>query len=57
MVDARFNETLLGLPLRSLDAGIRMTGPRIVIGAYALDGLFGDSFDPSYATVQPMASP
>lgn len=57
LVDAGFNEPLLALPLRSFDRRIRVAAPRIDSGAYALDGSFGDGFDPSYSTVQPMASP
>lgn len=46
MIDAGFDETLLGLPARSFDGGIRIAGPRIDIGAYELDVLFEDDFDP-----------
>ena len=48
LVDAGFNETLLGLPLRSFDGGIRVAGPRIDIGAYELDVLFQTGFDPAF---------
>ena len=46
LIDAGFNETFLGLPQYSYDGGIRIAGPRIDIGAYELDTLFADDFDP-----------
>ncbi len=48
LIDAGLNETLLGLPLFSYDGGIRLAGPRIDIGAYELDVLFADDFDPLF---------
>lgn len=49
LVDAGFNETLLGLPLRSFDGGIRVAGARIDIGACELDVLFTNDFDPPFS--------
>jgi putative cofactor-binding repeat protein len=51
MIDAGLNETLLGLPQYSFDGGIRIAGPRIDIGAYELDVLFADDFDPLFGVV------
>lgn len=48
LVDAGLKETLLGLPAFSFDGGIRIAGPRIDIGAYELDVLFADDFDPAF---------
>ncbi|MFZ2235075.1 MAG: hypothetical protein WBP11_10605 [Dokdonella sp.] len=53
LVDAGFNETLLGLPLRSFDGGIRVAGPRIDIGAYELDVLLQTGFDPAFGIGEP----
>lgn len=48
LIDAGFNETLLGLPQYSYDGGVRISGPRIDIGAYELDVLFANDFDPAF---------
>lgn len=53
LVDAGFNETLLGLPLRSFDGGIRVAAPRIDIGAYELDVLLESGFDPAFSIGAP----
>jgi hypothetical protein len=49
LIDAGLNETLLGLPLRSFDGGPREVGPCIDIGAYELDMLFNNGFDPAFS--------
>ncbi len=46
LVDAGFTGTFLGLPQFSHDGGPRIAGPQIDIGAYELDVLFADDFDP-----------
>lgn len=46
LVDAGFTGTFLGLPARSHDGGPRVAGPQIDLGAYELDVLFTDDFDP-----------
>lgn len=48
LIDAGFNEAFLGLPQYSYDGGIRIAGPNIDIGAYELDTLFADDFDPVF---------
>lgn len=48
LIDAGLNETFLGLPMFSHDGGIRIAGPRIDIGAYELDVLFANGFNPSF---------
>ena len=54
LVDAGFNETLLGLPLLSFDGGIRVAGARIDIGAYELDVLLESGFDPAFGVGEPL---
>ncbi len=46
LIDAGFTATFLGLPQFSHDGGPRVAGPQIDIGAYELDVLFADDFDP-----------
>ena len=47
LVDAGLNAPTGGLPGASFDAGPRLVGPRVDIGAYELDELFVNGFDPS----------
>lgn len=46
LVDAGLDAPLAGLPAFSHDGGPRIAGPAVDIGAYELDVLFADDFDP-----------
>lgn len=46
LIDVGFSATFLGLPQFSHDGGPRIAGPAIDLGAYELDVLFTDDFDP-----------
>ncbi len=46
LIDAGLNDTGQGLPQFSHDGGPRLVGPAIDIGAYELEVLFADDFDP-----------
>jgi hypothetical protein len=48
LVDAGFNDPFSGLPTESHDGGPRLVGPDVDIGAYELDRLFADDFDPLF---------
>lgn len=48
LIDAGFNDTFLGLPALSYEGGSRIVGPSIDIGAYELDTLFANGFDPPF---------
>jgi hypothetical protein len=47
LIDAGLNAPTGGLPGASFDGGPRLVGPRVDIGAYELDELLVDGFDPS----------
>jgi hypothetical protein len=46
LVDAGLDEPFTGLPATAYDGGPRIAGPHVDIGAYELDVLFADDFDP-----------
>jgi hypothetical protein len=47
LVDGGMNGPAGGLPGASFDGGPRVVGPRVDLGAYELDVLFANGFDPS----------
>lgn len=50
LIDAGLNAPTGGLPGASFDGGPRLVGPRVDIGAYELDELLVDGFDPGNFT-------
>lgn len=49
LVDAGYDTPIDGLPPLAYDDGPRLVGPHVDIGAYELDRLFDDGFDPAFS--------
>jgi hypothetical protein len=50
LIDIGFDEPLSGLSAQAFDGGPRLVGPHVDFGAYELDKLFDDGFDPLFQT-------
>jgi hypothetical protein len=48
LIDIGFDEPLSGLSAQAFEGGPRLVGPHVDFGAYELDKLFDDGFDPPF---------